>query len=180
MARHNSRGNSELAPDLMHRFSTAVVLLHRAVAEHLGLGPTDHKVLDILRQRGEMTGSELAAITGLTTGAMTGVVDRLEAAGFLLRRSDQKDGRRQLLNVTAKISEIRLIFEPIHQAFGQITAEFGEPEKRAIEKYLREGTEVIYRHIGLLRAPPSPAEQLGREVEVAQQVGGKRRGKRAN
>ena len=71
----------EIAGRLMRQYSTAVVLFHHAVAERLGLGPADHKCLDLVRERGVMTGSDLAAITGLTTGAITGVVGRLERAG---------------------------------------------------------------------------------------------------
>ena len=77
----------------VRRFSTAAVLLHHAVAEHLGLGPTDHKCLDLLRERGAMTGSALGAITGLTSGAITGVVARLERAGYLRREPDPHDRR---------------------------------------------------------------------------------------
>jgi hypothetical protein len=57
---------------LMRRHSTGIVLFHQAIAERLGLGPTDHKCLDLLRERGTLTGSGLAAITGLTSGAITG------------------------------------------------------------------------------------------------------------
>src|SRR5215469_18067052 len=79
---------------LARRHSTATVLFHHAVAVRLGLGPTDHKCLDLLRERGPMTGSDLGAITGLTSGAITGVVARLDRAGYLRREPDPLDGRR--------------------------------------------------------------------------------------
>src|SRR5437764_13297262 len=88
----------EIVGQLARRHSTATVLFHHAVADRLGLGPTDHKCLDLLREHGALTGSGLAAITGLTSGAITGVVARLERAGFLRRESDSNDGRRQILN----------------------------------------------------------------------------------
>ncbi len=56
----------EIVGRLARRHSTAVVLFHHVVAERLGLGPTDHKCLDLLRERGAMAGSDLGAITGLT------------------------------------------------------------------------------------------------------------------
>src|SRR5215203_7474527 len=84
---------------LSRRFSAATVLFHHAVAERLGLGPTDHKCLDLLRERGPMTGSALAAITGLTSGAITGVVARLERAGYVRREPDPSDGRRLILSL---------------------------------------------------------------------------------
>jgi len=54
----------EIVGRLARQHSTAVVLFHHAVAERLGLGPTDHKCLDLLRERGAMAGSDLSAITG--------------------------------------------------------------------------------------------------------------------
>ena len=62
----------EILGKLARRHSTATVLFHHAVADRLGLGPADHKCLDLLVERGSMTGSELAAVTGLTSGAITG------------------------------------------------------------------------------------------------------------
>src|SRR5260221_13705710 len=88
----------KIVKGLARRHSTAAVLFNHAVAERLGLGPTDHKCLDLLRERGAMTGSELASITGLTTGAITGVVVRLELAGYLRREPDPHDGRKQTLH----------------------------------------------------------------------------------
>src|SRR5258708_36713898 len=86
----------EIVGRLMRRYSTAVILFHHAVAERLGMGPTDQQCFDLLRERGETTASELAAITGLTTGAVTGVVARSERGGYLRRESDPHDGRKQI------------------------------------------------------------------------------------
>lgn len=72
----------EIIQRLVRRYSTAVILFHHAVAERLNVGPTDLQCLDLLRERETMNGSELAAVTGLTTGAITGVVARLEEAGY--------------------------------------------------------------------------------------------------
>src|SRR6202140_1423463 len=88
----------EIVGRLVRRHSIAIVLFHQAVAERLGLGPTDHKCLDLLRERGAMTGSDLAAITDLTTGAITGVVARLERAGYVRREPDPHDGGKQILH----------------------------------------------------------------------------------
>lgn len=92
----------EIGGRLVRRHSNAAVLFHHAVAERLGLGSTDHKCLDLLRERGAITGSELAAITGLTSGAITGVVARLERAGYLRREPDPHDGRQQILHPSTR------------------------------------------------------------------------------
>src|SRR6516162_2668811 len=97
----------EIVGRLARRHSTAVVLFHHAVAERLGLGPTDHKCLDLLRERAAMTGSELAAITCLTSGAITGVVARLERAGYLHRKPDPHDGRKQILYLALERAHIQ-------------------------------------------------------------------------
>src|SRR5829696_866427 len=118
MTRTRQADGAELAAQingsLARRHSTATVLFHHAVAERLGLGPTDHKCLDLLRERGPMTGSALAAITGLTTGAITGVVARLERAGYLRRQPDPTDGRKQILSlVPERLGDLQAVFGPI-------------------------------------------------------------------
>src|SRR5215475_13295111 len=113
------RKRKDLAEDIVgrlaRRHSTAVVLFHHAVAERLGLGPTDHKCLDLLRERGAMAGSDLSAITGLTSGAITGVVARLEKAGYLRREPDPHDGRKQILHLAVKRAHIHEVIEPLRE-----------------------------------------------------------------
>src|ERR1700732_492384 len=104
----------EIVGSLARRHSTAVVLFHHAVAERLGLGPTDHKCLDLLRERGAMAGSDLSAITDLTSGAITGVVARLERAGYLRREPDPHDRRQQILSpVLERGRDIHDVLDPI-------------------------------------------------------------------
>jgi hypothetical protein len=68
----------EIVGRLARRHSTAVVLFHHAVAERLGLGPTDHKCLDLLRERGAMAGSDLRQASNKTkTTSLRSFVDRL-------------------------------------------------------------------------------------------------------
>src|SRR5438105_4807302 len=131
----------ELTGRLVRQHSTAVVLLHHAVAEHLGLSPSDHKCLDLLRERGPMTGSELAAITGLTSGAITGVVARLERAGFLLRADDPDDGRKQTLRPALKqIQSIHDVLEPLRQDVATLLGGFDRHQLDAIAKFLTAST----------------------------------------
>src|SRR5260370_12964024 len=103
----------EIVGRLARRHSTSVVLFHHAVAERLGLGPTDHKCLDLLRDRGAMSGSDLGAITGLTSGPITGVVARLDAAGDLRRGPDPHDGRKQILHLGLKMAHLQDAIYPL-------------------------------------------------------------------
>ncbi|HKT39421.1 MAG TPA: MarR family transcriptional regulator, partial [Ktedonobacterales bacterium] len=66
----------------------------RAAAARLGMPVTDLHVIDILESGGPMTAGQLAELTGLTTGAITGMINRLEKSGLIQRGSDPEDARR--------------------------------------------------------------------------------------
>jgi DNA-binding MarR family transcriptional regulator len=133
--------------------SIAVVLFHQAVAARLGIGPTDHKCLDLLREHGVLTGSELAALTGLTTGAVTGVVARLERAGFLNRQAHPHDRRKQILcSSRERMQDIRRLFDPIRMDMTALLERFDPYELAAIAEFLTHSTDLTYRQTALLRS----------------------------
>jgi DNA-binding MarR family transcriptional regulator len=142
----------EIVGRLARRHSTAVVLFHHAVAERLGLGPTDHKCLDLLRDRGPMAGSDLGAITGLTSGAITGVVARLERAGYLRREPDPHDGRKQILHLALERTPIQNVIDPLRKDVAVLLENFDSHQLTAIAEFLSGSTDLIYRHAALLRA----------------------------
>ncbi len=150
------RGKYELVEEIVgrlaRRHSTAVVLFHHAVAERLGLGPTDHKCLDVLRDRGAMAGSDLAAITGLTSGAITGVVARLEQAGYVRRAQDPHDGRKQILSVALERSPVHDAINPLRKDVAALLEQFDTHQLNAIAEFLAQTTDLVYRHGALLRA----------------------------
>jgi len=142
----------EIVERLARRHSTAVALFHHAVAERLGLGPTDHKCLDLLRDRGAMAGTDLAAITGLTSGAITGVVARLERAGYLRREQDQRDGRKQTLRLARKQSPVHDVIRPLRKDVSELLEKFDARQLTTIAEFLARTTELIYSHAARLRA----------------------------
>ena len=107
---------AELA-NMMRELSTATILFHQAVADRLAMNVTDHKCAGILAQNGPITAGELAARTGLTTGAITGVIDRLEKAGFVRRARDAGDRRRVIVEPDWKV--IARIFGPLFESMGR-------------------------------------------------------------
>src|SRR5437660_5421079 len=135
----------EIVGRLVRRHSTAVVLCHHAVAERLGLGPTDHKCLDLLRERGAMTGSELAAITGLTSGAITGVVARLERAGYLRREPDPHDRRKQILHLALERSPIQDVMDRLRADVSARLENFDAQQLTAIAEFLAGATDLLCR-----------------------------------
>jgi DNA-binding MarR family transcriptional regulator len=81
----------------MVRLIADVVLFNRAVAQHLGLGSTDAQFMTLLQVHGPLTPGRLAQLSGLTTGTVTGVIDRLEQAGFVRRTRDDADRRKVIV-----------------------------------------------------------------------------------
>ena len=143
---------SEINGSLARRHSTATVLFHHALAERLGLGPTDHKCLDLLWERAPLTASELAAITGLTSGAVTGVVARLERSGWLRREPHPQDRRKQVLYPTREAArEIQQVFDALPDA-GELLEGLDADQLAAIAEFLTRATDLAYRRGALLRA----------------------------
>src|SRR5258708_31557950 len=74
-------------------------LMNQAEAERIGINSTDLNCLNILSFSGQLTAGQLAQATGLTTASITGVLDRLEEAGFLRRERDASDRRRVVIHL---------------------------------------------------------------------------------
>jgi DNA-binding MarR family transcriptional regulator len=122
-------------------------------AELLGLNRTDLHCINIIENSGGLTAGELAAEAGLTSGAVTGVIDRLERAGYARRASDPADRRRVKLEVTPEFyARADKIWGPVAadwaaQLSGRFTA---EELKQAIE-FLRTTNELYRKHLRRLR-----------------------------
>jgi DNA-binding MarR family transcriptional regulator len=115
-----------------HRdMSTETIMFHQNVADALGLHITDHKCLDLIRQYGAMPAGRLAELTGLTTGAVTGIIDRLEKAGYVRRANDPKDRRRTIIEPTQNKKwerKIESIFIPLHERMHKLLSSYSESE----------------------------------------------------
>ena len=81
----------------LRRAIGAAILANHEIADALGLGPSDAQFLHLLELHGSLTAGRLADLSGLTTGTVTGVIDRLETRGFVRRESDPADRRRVLV-----------------------------------------------------------------------------------
>jgi len=122
-------------------------------AERLGLNRTDLHCINIIENSGGLTAGELAAESGLTTGAVTGVIDRLERVGYARRVPDPNDRRRVKLEVTPKF------YARADKIWGPVAADWAsrlgrrftaEELERAIE-FLRTTTELSREHLERLR-----------------------------
>lgn len=83
----------------MRRVIAEVVLHNHAVAQRVGLAASDAQFVSLLAQHGSLTPGRLAGLTGLTTGTVTGVVDRLERGGYVRRQPVPGDRRKVLVTL---------------------------------------------------------------------------------
>ena len=131
--------------ELGRQFSDATIRMHETIAQKAGLTGTDHKYLGILLQHGEMTAGELSKQTGLTSGAVTGLMDRLEDRDLARRRPDRDDRRK--IFIEANRENAAKLFEPssalLRERMAQLIATFSESEAQVIEKYLRSTIEAM-------------------------------------
>lgn len=129
--------------ELLRAQSTQTVMLHTALASRLGLNATDHKALDIIARRGPLTAGQIAEATGLTTGAVTGVVDRLEKAGMARRVSDTSDRRRVLIEVAPEaVRKLDALFASLGQSTRALAQNYSEAELELICAFVERCIEI--------------------------------------
>ncbi|MEU7789576.1 MULTISPECIES: MarR family transcriptional regulator [unclassified Amycolatopsis] len=123
--------------ELGRQGSTLTVLRHARIAERMGLSGTDHKTFDLVIQSGgPLTAGRIAELTGLSTGAVTGVIDRLEKVGLVSRVRDPEDRRKVLVAVVPGAEErFAPLFESAFDALRETLAQFSPVERKAIERY---------------------------------------------
>jgi len=134
-------------------YQTAVDNFDQAVADHVGINRTDARCVDLIDQAGGMTAGELARAAGLTTGAVTAVVDRLESAGFARRVADPNDRRRVRIEATAKVWEVyEPLISPMLSESQAILDDLNEAEIERFTEFLERVIELQMRHTERVRA----------------------------
>lgn len=130
---------------LGQQYAYSSIKMHEAIAQKAGLPGTDHKYLGFLIVKGQMTAGELAALTGLTSGAVTGLVDRFEKKKLVKRQFDAKDRRKVI--IVPNIKAIMALLEPLFTEFGnrseELIASFSGKEMKVIEAYLSRSVELM-------------------------------------
>jgi len=127
--------------------STETMLFHGAIAAKLGLNPTDHKCLIFLFD-GPKTASELAAYTGLTPGAQTAALGRLEKAGFIRRTHDTKDRRRVFAEVLPdNLAKVAQLFMPLGEAIAKLESEYSMEQLALIHAYENKVAGILHEEI---------------------------------
>ncbi len=119
---------------------------------------TDLQVMDILGSTGPMSAGQLADLTGLTTGAITGMLDRLEKAGLVRRERDPSDGRRIIVRLAPgqdTVPAISSIFDSMGKAWNDLASPYDDGQLAFLLEFLKRGNELSRQEIVRLRATPS-------------------------
>lgn len=142
---------------LSQQYAFDSIQMHEAVGRQGGLSGTDHKYLGFIIEKGQMTAGELSSLTGLTTGAVTGLIDRFEQKGFVKRRFAEGDRRKVI--VEPNTERIMAVFQPLYKTFRskseQVMASFSEQELAVIETYFLKAIEVMNETTSQLNAKQS-------------------------
>jgi DNA-binding MarR family transcriptional regulator len=118
---------------------------------------TDWRCLDILGTRGPMTAGQLAEAVRLTTGAVTGLLDRLESAGLVRRVRDTKDRRKVIVEVTDEVTRVGApVYGPLVADAAEAHAVFDTDELETITKFIRIERELLARHTARVAAMERP------------------------
>lgn len=146
-------GIREAVNHLMGReLSAATIMFHSAIAESLGLSTTDHKALDFIYRHAPLTAGRLAELTGLTTAAITGVIDRLEKAEFVKRKADPNDRRKVLIVPNpARQQDVYRLFSSLSKAIAELTSGYSDKELELIYDFVTKATEILREQTRNLR-----------------------------
>jgi hypothetical protein len=153
--------------------STAIVLFHEAVGARLGLTAMDHKALDVIIRKGPLTAGALARHTGLSPGAVTALIDRLERQGYAGRMADPADRRRVLVGAAAPPTGVADIFAELAERMRTVMSRYDRRQVAAILDHAAATTAVLTELIErLTQAPPAGDDPMARGTPRSGRRGG--------
>ncbi|WP_176736899.1 MarR family winged helix-turn-helix transcriptional regulator [Oligoflexus tunisiensis] len=139
----------EALNEAQRELGTWTLLFHQAIAERAGLHPTDHKCLDLICRMGPITAGELAQLAGLTTGAVTAVVDRLVERDLVERNYQAADRRKVYLH--GQLEKASALFSPLFASLGKqmnaLYADYTEAELDLITGFTKRACSILEKEV---------------------------------
>jgi DNA-binding MarR family transcriptional regulator len=153
-----SRSLSRQVFSSLRALSTEIDRLDQAAAEQYGLNRTDMRALDIVSGTGPLAPTALARVLGITTGGVTTVLDRLERAGYVRRRPDPGDRRRQLVETTeATAARDQEIFGDLIRSTSQFLETYTDEQLLVIDDFLGRTRKITAAYADTLFSHRIPA-----------------------
>lgn len=146
--------------EAIKEYGTATTFFHMAMAETMGLCPSDIKALDLIRRKGGLTAGELGTHTGLASASVTSLIDRLEKHGYVNRVRGKRDRRR--IKVEAVPEKIDVIYSqilPLKSKTRDRLGRFNADELETIRNFLKDSSELLRE--GSKRLNPNAEKLLG-------------------
>lgn len=141
--------------DAASRTGARFILFHQAMAERLGLNLIDLRCLTLAQGEEDMTPGKFAELTGLTTGAITGVIDRLEKARLVKRERDPHDRRRVIVKLLpGRKAEIDALFAPLGKAMHQALERYSDEQLALILGYFSNHQNCVAAAMDEFRQQP--------------------------
>lgn len=147
--------------ELGRELATKSLFFHTLVAGKLGLNATDTRCLDIVArsQQAAVTAGALTEATGLTTGAVTGILDKLERAGFVKRIKDPGDRRKVLVHLVPEaMTKLARLYDGLGASMESLAGQYTVSELQKIESFLSANLEILNQEIARLTACDSEAD----------------------
>ena len=160
MSRHKREVFDQLLAEVRGS-QNATARFDQAVADAAGLNRTDMRIIDALDQEGPVPAGRLAEVTGLSSGAMTTALDRLERAGYARRARDTGDRRRVLVELTEQS-------QTVHEFYAEHAA-------YAERLYQRHSLEQLELMLQMFRESREFNERRAAELEAATRSGSRGR-----
>src|SRR5262249_40899598 len=138
-------------------------LLDATVADSFGIGRSDLRAMELISRNGPATCSQLASQLKVTTGSVTALIDRMERAGYFVRRHDSTDRRKVLVDLTANGREReRRVFEPLARSSIAMLRGYSESDLMAIRDFLRKSHALVEQALNRVQqSPRSPRRKRG-------------------
>lgn len=137
--------NNDVIRRLGQSYAYTSIQMHEAIGRKAGLSGTDHKYLGFLIQKGQMTAGELSNLTGLTTGAVTGLIDRFEKKKLVKRQFGDDDRRKVIIEPNTK--RIMTLLAPLYKDFRnksqRLFDSLSNKEIKIIETYLLKAIDIM-------------------------------------
>lgn len=153
--------------EAIRKVGAQAVLISDLVATRVGINSTDLECLDLLQLNGPITAGQMSTRSGLTSGATTAMIDRLERAGYVRRRRDSADRRLVVVEVLEHCGlHIAPLYQPIQKDLEKVHARYSNRELAIVVRYLTEALEAGARFAGWLQTQPSQSKHPVRLTHV--------------
>jgi DNA-binding MarR family transcriptional regulator len=128
-------------------------VLEQVACDRMGINRTDARCVDIIDRAGRITAGQLAEESGLTTGSVTALLDRMERDGYVRRVADDHDRRRVLFELTERVHELTAeLYDPVKKEGHALLERYTGGELVLLRDFLAAGTAFLTEHTAKLSA----------------------------